>query len=127
MSLKTSSPSASDATNYPSTVIIDGNRYEVCPCCGLPKPPEGSKLRRIGKLTCRLLRQAGYRVVGWRRAWLFEDAAQEAARTGQQGLFEDVAPSRRVRGRLSFFRRLHLAKGGVAAQWEDVFFAELSP
>lgn len=94
----------------------------------MPKKPATSKLRRLDKLTCRLLRQAGYRVVGWRRAWLWERESELLKRSGQVSLFgADVEKSDKPIGRLSFFRRLHLAKGGVAAQWEDVFLAELLP
>jgi len=89
-------------------------------------PTRNGRLRRLDKATARLLRAAGYRIRGWRRAHLFERQAQRDARHGQGSLFADVEPSQKVVGRLSFFRRLHLAKGGVAAAWEDCFFAELA-
>jgi hypothetical protein len=88
-------------------------------------PTRAGKLRRLDKLTARLLRQAGYRVVGWRRAWLFLTQRQVEALHGQSRLALDTAESTRVQGRLSFFRRLHMKRGGVAAAYEDVFFAEL--
>ena len=124
MPKKTSSPCAEPATRLQSTVIIGGNRYDVCPCCGLPKRPAEGKgvLRRLDKLTVRLLRQAGYRVVGWRRAWLFLDQKQVEELTGQSVLL-DGGKSGRKKGRISFFRRIQMAKGGVAAAWEDCFFA----
>jgi hypothetical protein len=126
MSKKTSSPSAPPATSYPSTVIIGGNRYEVCQCCGLPKKRAGGELRRLDKLTARLLRAAGYKIRAWRRAHLFSEAGAEDERHGQGSLFgEEVEPSKKLVGRLSFFRRLSISKGSAAAFAEDVFFAEL--
>lgn len=89
-------------------------------------PTRDGKLRRLDKLTARLLRQAGYRVVAWRRAWLWETRAQQEERLGQARLFADeVPPSARVEGRVSFFKRIQMAKGSPAAQHEDVFFCIL--
>jgi hypothetical protein len=46
---------------------------------------------------------------------------------GQPSLFgEDVEGSKRLVGRLSFFRRLACARGGIAARWEDVLFFRLA-
>jgi hypothetical protein len=122
-----------DAAGWPETdtarhqtVILGGNRYPCCGGCGKPIPRAGGELRRLDKLTARLLRQAGYRVVAWRRAVLFESEGDQHERHGQGCMFGDeVAPSSKKVGRLSFFRRLHISKGGVAAAAEDVFFAEL--
>lgn len=88
-------------------------------------PTRGGKLRRLDHLTVRLLRQAGYHVVSWRRAWLFMSEAEVNALHGQAALEIETNASRRVKGRLSFFKRLSVAKGSPAAQWEDVFFCEL--
>jgi hypothetical protein len=108
------------------TVILGGNRYLCCGDCGKPIPRAGGELRRLDKLTARLLRQAGYRVVAWRRAVLFEEETDRHERLGQGSLFGDEVPrSGKKTGRLSFFRRLSLSKGGVAASHEDCFFAEL--
>lgn len=91
-------------------------------------PTRAGKLRRLDKLTARLLRASGYRIRGWRRAWLYESETQLRARgVGQEGLFPEHDAPGKLKGRLSFFKRIQLAKGGVAAQWEDVFLAELIP
>jgi hypothetical protein len=124
MSKETSSRSAPDATKYPTTATIDGNEYEVCQCCGLPK--KRSILRPLRLLTISLFEQAGYRLVAWRRAWLYRTQAELDAMAGQESLFGDeVEESKRLVGRLSFFRRLSLSKGGIAAKHEDVLFFTL--
>lgn len=107
--------------------------YEACARAGIrylalvtKNPTRSGKLRRLDQLTARLLRQAGYRVVAWRRAWLWMRQEEVEALMGQSRMFADeVQGSQRPKGRLSFFRRLHLAKGAVAAMWEDVIFAVL--
>jgi hypothetical protein len=89
-------------------------------------PTRNGKLRRLDQLTARLLRAAGYKIHAWRRAMLVEGQGEQEQRHGQVSLFgEEVAPSKKLVGRLSFFRRLHAAKGGVFARWEDVFLCEL--
>jgi hypothetical protein len=118
---------AIEATETARTCIIDGNRFLVCAGCDRPLKPRGGVLRRLDKLTCQLLRAAGYRVVAVRRAWLFESEAQRLERERQSSMFlNEVGQSGRVHGRLSFFARLHHQKGGVRAQHEDVIFCELA-
>jgi hypothetical protein len=94
-------------------------------CTVTKNPTRDGKLRRLDKLTARLLRQAGYRIVTWRRAWLWETEGQRDSREGQSMLDASLPAGMRPQGRLSFFKRLHLAKGAVAAQWEDIFLCEL--
>lgn len=107
--------------------------YAACARAGIrylalvtKNPTRHGKLRRLERLTCRLLRDAGYRVVAWRRAWLWMSEAEVEALAGQQRMFqEEVQAGKRPKGRLSFFKRLQLKNGAVAAQWEDIIFAVL--
>jgi hypothetical protein len=90
-------------------------------------PVKNKKLRPLRLLTISLFEQAGYRLVAWRRAHLFATEGEENERAGQGSLFgNELEESKRLVGRLSFFRRLSLAKGGIAARWEDVLFFELA-
>lgn len=95
--------------------------------CSVTKDPvRNKKLRPLRLLTISLFEQAGYRLVAWRRAWLYHTQAELDAMAGQESLFGDeVEESKRLVGRLSFFRRLSLSKGGIASPFEDVLFFEL--
>jgi len=68
------------------------------------KPTKNGKLRRLDLDTVRLLQMAGYKIVDYHRAILWE--------------IVNGVPV----GRISFFKRLSLQKGNVAARWEDVIF-----
>ena len=109
----------------PKTVILQGSRHVLCPACNLPIDRKGC-LRRLDHLTVRLLRQSGYRVVGWRRAMLWETQAQlEKRGAATPSLFDELADPKKPKGRMSFFSLLHHRRGQVRAQAEDVWFAEL--
>jgi hypothetical protein len=100
-----------------------GIRYT---CMVTKNPTRNGKLRELDVLTIRLLEQAGYRVVHRVRAWLFHTQEQIESLAGQQTLLgEELGPSKRIKGRISFFKRIQIGKGNVAAQWEDILFSEL--
>src|SRR5262249_49718596 len=82
-------------------------------------PTRNGALRPLRETTAALLEAAGYRVVAWRRAWLWHTERQVNELAGQGALFdeEETGASGKRRGRISFFRHLSLQKGGVAAQW----------
>ena len=74
-------------------------------------PTRNGKLRRLDLDTAALLQATGWLSVCQHRAILFEE--QE-----QGHLFE--GSRKKVKGRMSFFRRLAWQKGSPTAQWEDV-------
>jgi hypothetical protein len=79
-------------------------------------PTRNGKLRLLSSDTLHLLKGAGYEIFDYHRAILFESHKQETL----EGDTKDVH-----KGRLSFFKRLSLEKGGIAAKWEDVFFVRI--
>lgn len=76
-------------------------------------PTRDGKIRRLGRDTCKLLRLAGFEIFDYHQAILFEE--QELA-----GLF---GKHKRVKGRLSFFKRLGWQKGQPISNFEHVIFA----
>lgn len=77
-------------------------------------PTRKGRLLPLHRTTARLLKAAGFRVVDYHRAMLWEE--QE-----QNDLFGEN--HKRPRGRMSFFKRLSYEKGAPVAKWEDVLFA----
>ena len=77
-------------------------------------PTRNGKLRRLDIDTALLLEQAGFRIVDYHRAVLFDERTQNTLIGTQK---------KEVSGRLSFFKRLSHQKGNVVAQWEDVLIA----
>lgn len=75
-------------------------------------PVRAGNIYRLDILTARALEAAGYELYDYHRAVLFLYAVNK------QG--------RRPRGRLTPFKRIHLARGVQTAQWEDVLFARRS-
>jgi len=57
---------------------------------------------------------AGYKIVDYHRSVLFKQIKQKTLTGGVK--IES-------KGRLSFFKRLSVKKGNVAAQWEDVIIS----
>ncbi len=77
-------------------------------------PTRNKKLRRLDSDTISLLQECGYRILCHHKAILFHE-------TESQDLFGET--HKKVRGRMSFFKRLSYQKGNAVAQWEDVIFA----
>jgi hypothetical protein len=77
-------------------------------------PTRNFKLRRLDIDTVKLLMMAGYEIIDYHRAVLFEEK-QQLTLTG------DIVKI--PKGRLGFFKRLSYNKGNVTAKWEDVIIA----
>ena len=78
-------------------------------------PTREHKLRRLDISTAEMLQKAGYRIIDYHRAVLFKIARNET--------LDGSKEAETYKGRLSFFKRLSLEKGNVAAEWEDVLIA----
>ena len=79
-------------------------------------PTREGKLRRLDLDTARLLENAGYEIFDYHRAILWEQREQMTL---------DMQVKRDYKGRLSFFKRLSIQKGNVAANFEDIIFASI--
>ena len=77
-------------------------------------PTKAGKLRDLCGDTKILLEAAGFRILCHHKAILFKE-------TERQDLFGQT--HKKLRGRVSFFKRLSIAKGNIAARWEDVLVA----
>lgn len=77
-------------------------------------PTRQGKLRDLAGDTMRLLEATGWRINCVHQAMLFEETEQGDMFGGSQ---------KRVKGRMSFFKRLAWQKGSPVAQWEDIIFA----
>ena len=77
-------------------------------------PTRNGKLRRLDLDTVNLLMMAGYEIIDYHRAVLFEEHKQATLKGGIK---------KQVDGRLSFFKRLSVQKGNIAARYEDVIIA----
>ena len=96
-------------------VYVEAFRSGISPLVTVTKnPTRQGKLRRLDIDTARLLIMAGYKIVDYHRALLFEEQKQ-ATLTGNI--------KKQVKGRLSFFKQLSYKKGNVVAQHEDVIIA----
>ncbi len=85
-------------------------------CCDVlavvtKNPTRNGKLRDLAGDTRRLLEEVGFRIHCIHRAILFEELEQGHMFEGSQ---------KKVKGRLSFFKRLSYQKGSPVAQWEDI-------
>ena len=76
-------------------------------------PTRKGKLRRLDLDTLALLQEVGWKVICQHRAILFTEQEQAT-------LFGKT--QKKVKGRMSFFKRLSWQKGSPVAQWEDVVF-----
>ena len=77
-------------------------------------PTRAGALRRLDLDTVALLQEVGYSILCRHKALLFE----ESQTTDLFGVNH-----KKVKGRMSFFKRLSYQKGNAVAQWEDVIFA----
>ena len=88
---------------------------EVSPVVTITKNPTKNKeIKRLDIETIELLEEAGYNIADYHQAMLWEESKQETL---------DGKSFTEYTGRLSFFKRLSLEKGNVAARWEDVIIA----
>jgi hypothetical protein len=77
-------------------------------------PTKNHKLRRLDLDTAMLLEKVGYKIVDYHQAVLFKTKTQ-------QTLFGEEKTE--IKGQVSFFKRLSMQKGNVAADHEDIIFA----
>jgi len=77
-------------------------------------PTKNRQLRRLDIDTALLLEQAGYEIVDYHQAMLFKTQTQIT-------LSGEVKPI--IKGQLSFFKRISVQKGNVAADHEDILIA----
>lgn len=77
-------------------------------------PTKKGELRRLDIDTAKLLEMAGFEIVDYHRAILFEEKTQKLLTGGSR---------RETKGRLSFFKRLSKAKGNVVTNHEDILIA----
>jgi hypothetical protein len=96
-------------------VYTEAYRCGISPLVIVTKDPTRNRqIVPLGSSTASLLESCGYSIADYHRAVLFEERRQTT-------LDGDVKKS--VAGRVSFFKRLSIAKGSPAARWEDVLFA----
>ncbi len=77
----------------------------------IKNPTRGGKLRRLDLDTIKILELAGWSIHCQHRALLFEELEQVDLFGGSR---------KRVKGRLSFFKRLSWQNGQPVASWEDI-------
>ncbi len=92
---------------------------EASRCCSvlvvvLKDPTRNGKIRELGKDTWELMEQCGWTIVDYRQAILFEEHEQAHLFEGKQT---------KVKGRLSFFKRLAKQKGSPVSNFEHIIFA----
>lgn len=80
----------------------------------IKNPTRNKQLRRLDLDTIEILRQAGWYIHCQHRALLFEELEQGDLFNGSQ---------KRVKGRMSFFKRLSWQNGQPVASWEDIIIA----
>jgi len=81
-------------------------------------PTRNGKLIDLAVNTVDYLQASGYKIIDYHRARLFDKVKSETS---------DLFPNseEKIKGRVSFFKRLSIEKGNVAAEWEDIIFATL--
>jgi len=96
-------------------VYQEAYKSGISPLCVVVKnPTKNHKLRRLDIDTIKLLEMSGYRIIDYHRAILFKTSKQ-------QTLSDEIIDVHK--GQISFFKRVSLQNGNVAAQWEDIIFA----
>jgi hypothetical protein len=80
----------------------------------IKNPTRNKKLRRLDLDTIKILELAGWKIHCQHRALLFEELEQGHLFDGSQ---------KKVKGRMSFFKRLSWQNGQPVASWEDIIVA----
>ena len=81
-------------------------------------PTRNGELVDLASNTVDYLKMAGYKIADYHRSRLFDKLKTETST-----LFPDS--KEKIKGRVSFFKRLSIEKGNVAAEWEDIVIATL--
>ena len=97
-----------------SKVYSEIGRVSDVLCVVIKNPTRNGKLRRLDLDTIKILEMSGWKIHCQHRALLFEELEQAT-------LFGET--EKKVKGRLSFFKRLAYIKGSPVANWEDIIFA----
>ena len=108
--------------NYAKTMIeiyTQANLARISPLVVVTKnPTRNGELVDLAANTVDYLQAAGYTIIDYHRARLFNKVKSETS-----ALFPNS--EEKIKGRVSFFKRLSIEKGNVAAEWEDIVFATL--
>jgi len=95
-------------------VYLEAYKAGISPLVVVTKnPTRNHKLRRLDIDTARLLEMVGYKIIDYHQAVLWHWVEQKQL---------DGSVKRIPKGRLSFFKRLSLKNGNVAADHEDILF-----
>ena len=100
-------------------IYTQANLSRISPLVVVTKnPTRNGKLIDLAANTVDYLEASGYRIIDYHRSRLFDKLKSETS---------DLFPSseEKIKGRVSFFKRLSIEKGNVAAEWEDIVFATL--
>lgn len=79
-------------------------------------PTRKGKLVDVASITAHALERAGYTIYDYHRARLFDTKTTKTSKLFPRS-------QKKTQGRVSFFKRLSMEKGNVAAEWEDIIFA----
>jgi hypothetical protein len=90
-------------------------------------PTRKGALVRLDLMTADLLMKAGYELFDYHQAILVTKEVMTEINLESLAEGDGVESIDRTenKGRIGFFKRLQLAKGGIIAQWEDVIFARI--
>ena len=98
-------------------VYTEARRAGISPLVVVTKnPTRKGKLVDVASITAHALERAGYEVYDYHRARLFDVSMTQTSKLFPQS-------QKKTHGRISFFKRLSMKKGSVAAEWEDIIFA----
>ena len=100
-------------------VYTEARRAGISPLVVVTKnPTRKGKLVDVASITAHALERAGYEIFDYHRARLFDTKTTKTSK-----LFPES--NKKTVGRVSFFKRLSIEKGNVAAEWEDIVIATL--
>ena len=98
-------------------VYSEAKKIGISPLVVVTKnPTRKGKLVDVATITANALERAGYKVYDYHRARLFNVSKTQTSKLFPQS-------QKKTQGRVSFFKRLSMEKGNVAAEWEDIIFA----
>ena len=99
-------------------VYTEAKKVGISPLVIITKnPTRKGELVDVATITANALERAGYEIFDYHRARLFD-----VSKTQTSKLFPHS--QEKTQGRISFFKRLSMKKGNVAAEWEDIIFAK---
>jgi hypothetical protein len=100
-------------------IYREAHKAGISPLVTVTKnPTRQGKLVRLDLITIDLLQKAGYSIFDYHQAVLFK--SHDVSSVNLDGIVEKKTSQK---GRIGFFKRLQMAKGSIAASWEDVIFS----